>query len=173
MKRKYTIAGIIFCIIAGTLLHFVYEWSGYNSAVGAFTPVNESIWEHLKLLFYPVLIYSVFEYFAYAKNISSFVPSRLTGMLLGLLFTVTAFYTYSGITGKSYGVINIIIFILSVLITFIYTSIAVKTKPKSAPICTTISVLVIALFIILFTAFTFNPPHINLFIDPVSGTYGI
>lgn len=173
MKKRYTIIGIIFCIAAGTLLHFAYEWSGENTAVGIFSAVNEGIWEHLKLLFYPVLIFSVFEYFAYAKNIPAFVPSRLMGTLLGMFFTVAAFYTYSGIIGKNYGVVNIIIFVLSVFITFIYTSIAVKTKPKSAAICTTISVLVIVLLIILFTVFTFNPPHINLFADPISGSYGI
>ena len=153
MKKRYTIIGIIFCIAAGTLLHFAYEWSGENTAVGIFSAVNEGIWEHLKLLFYPVLIFSVFEYFAYAKSISAFVPARLIGTLLG--------------------VVNIIIFVLSVFITFIYTAIAVKTKPKSAAVCTTISVLVVVLFIILFTAFTFNPPHINLFADPVNGTYGM
>lgn len=173
MKKRYTIIGIIFCIAAGTLLHFAYEWSGENTAVGIFSAVNEGIWEHLKLLFYPVLIFSVFEYFAYAKSISAFVPARLIGTLLGMFFIVAAFYTYSGIIGKNYGVVNIIIFVLSVFITFIYTAIAVKTKPKSAAVCTTISVLVVVLFIILFTAFTFNPPHINLFADPVNGTYGM
>ena len=44
---------IIFAIILGTLLHFTYKWSNKNMLVGAFSAVNESTWEHLKLLFFP------------------------------------------------------------------------------------------------------------------------
>ena len=55
----YLITGIIFTFLAGTLLHFAYEWSGTNFWVGLFAPVSESIWEHMKLLFFPMLIYSM------------------------------------------------------------------------------------------------------------------
>ena len=50
-KSIYTweIIGTFFIIIAGSLLHFVYEWTGYSDIMGLFTPVNESVWEHLKL----------------------------------------------------------------------------------------------------------------------------
>lgn len=53
--KKYTLIGIVFSMTAGVLLHFLYEWTGRNPVVGAFSPVNESVWEHLKLLFFPVL----------------------------------------------------------------------------------------------------------------------
>ena len=49
----YTIAGILFTAIAGTLLHFAYEYSMENPLVAMFAPVNESTWEHMKLLFWP------------------------------------------------------------------------------------------------------------------------
>lgn len=55
----YTILGVIFTFLAGTLLHFTYEWSGNNFWVGLFSPVNESTWEHMKLLFFPMLFYSI------------------------------------------------------------------------------------------------------------------
>ena len=55
----YLITGIIFTFLAGTLLHFAYEWSGTNFWVGLFAPVSESTWEHMKLLFFPMLIYSM------------------------------------------------------------------------------------------------------------------
>ena len=41
------LAGILFTITAGTLLHFCYEWSGENPFVALFAPVSESVWEHV------------------------------------------------------------------------------------------------------------------------------
>ena len=52
--------GFIAVSIAGTLMHFIYEWSGNNKIVALFAPVNESPWEHLKLLFFPFVIYGIF-----------------------------------------------------------------------------------------------------------------
>lgn len=60
---KYQILSAIFTIILGTLLHFTYEWSGNNAFVGAFSSINESTWEHLKLAFYPMLITSIIRLF--------------------------------------------------------------------------------------------------------------
>ena len=62
-QRQLYYSKITFCIltlILGTLLHFLYEWTGYNYLVGFISPVNESTWEHLKLLFFPVLFLSFF-----------------------------------------------------------------------------------------------------------------
>ena len=51
--RSYLIFSIIFTFILGTLLHFTYKWSEENAIVGIFSAVNESTWEHLKLLYFP------------------------------------------------------------------------------------------------------------------------
>ena len=57
------ICGFIFTTSLGTLLHFMYEWSGKNSLVALFSNVNESTWEHLKLLFYPAFIFAIIQSF--------------------------------------------------------------------------------------------------------------
>ena len=54
-KRVMILAAIVVFVL-GTLAHFVYDWSGQNSFIGLLTPVNESTWEHMKLLFFPMLI---------------------------------------------------------------------------------------------------------------------
>lgn len=59
LLKRCTIIGIIFVSAIGSLSHFLYDWSGQNHLVGLFTPVNESIWEHMKLLFFPMLLYSI------------------------------------------------------------------------------------------------------------------
>ena len=43
------VIAIIFISVIGTLLHFMYEWSGHNKVVSLFAAVNESTWEHIKI----------------------------------------------------------------------------------------------------------------------------
>ena len=50
--RDYQIFSVIFVFILGTLLHFTYKLSGENGVVAIFSTVNESTWEHLKLLYF-------------------------------------------------------------------------------------------------------------------------
>ena len=62
MKQLKTTAiiGILFVLIVGTLSHYVYEWSGKAFLVGFFFPVSESTWEHMKLIFFPMLLYGFY-----------------------------------------------------------------------------------------------------------------
>ncbi len=69
MKYSLKTIEIISFIIAsllGVIFHFIYGWSGENAVAGLFFPVNESTWEHLKLIFFPILLVSIGEfYFSY------------------------------------------------------------------------------------------------------------
>ncbi len=67
----FLIIGAVFTIITGTLLHFVYEWSGESLFVGIFSPINESVWEHLKLLFFPMSVWILIGYFIFGKKIQN------------------------------------------------------------------------------------------------------
>ena len=59
--RKWELAGLFVTLILGNLLHFVFDWSGENSIVAAFAAVNESTWEHMKLLVIPWVVWSLVE----------------------------------------------------------------------------------------------------------------
>ena len=79
---KLEIIGFIFVSIVGTLSHFLYDWLGKNVFAGVFCPVNESPWEHLKLLFFPFAIYTVYMYIK-LKNIKFnvfFAQTKKTAM---------------------------------------------------------------------------------------------
>ena len=56
---RFQIFSVIFTWILGTILHFLYEWSGDNKIIASFSAVNESTWEHLKLVFFPMLITTI------------------------------------------------------------------------------------------------------------------
>ena len=87
-------------VILGTLFHFAFAYSGYSTLVGAFAPVNESIWEHLKLLLFPTVLLSIPECLFYKNESSRFITSKIISLIIGLIFIVSAYYTYTGATGN-------------------------------------------------------------------------
>lgn len=144
---------------------------GENEFVGAFSAVNESTWEHLKLIFYPALLTTVVGYFVLVKGKNQYICARLEGILAGLIFVVVFFYTYTGILGKNIDIINILSFFIGVFV-LEYTSykfMLCETCDCNKPV--TYAILII--LFICFILFTYITPEIGLFKDPITGDYGI
>lgn len=91
---KFELAGIVFIILLGSLLHFTFEFSGNNPVIGIFSAVNESVWEHLKLSFWPALIYAIVEYEYLKKTTNTFFSAKTAGIYLMPLIIVASFYLY-------------------------------------------------------------------------------
>lgn len=167
MNKKlltYCIIGFVFVSIIGTLFHFVYEWSGNNFIVGLFTPINESVWEHIKLLFFPMLIYSLYM----NKQLKTEYPCVNSGLSLGILigsFLIPIiFYTYTGILGFDISAIDIAIFFICVIVAFF---VAYKfTLSCSVQKYTKLLNITLFIMILLFLLFTYSPPNIGLFVSP-------
>lgn len=111
--RRYAVIGFFFISILGTLSHFFYQWSGENPMIGLFAPVNESTWEHMKLLFFPAVLYLIL---TYKKNsrFPGLVPAAILGILIGTFFIPIIFYTYTGLLGYHLLFLDVITFYLSV-----------------------------------------------------------
>ncbi|MCH4239771.1 MAG: DUF6512 family protein [Oscillospiraceae bacterium] len=168
----WEIAGFIFVIIAGTILHFVYHWTGQNCIAGLFSPVNESTWEHLKLLFIPMLLYSIVEYFVIGDHFSNFLAAKILGIVFGLLTIVVFFYTYTGIVGKHFLWVDILTFILGVVVAYVYSWRAIH-QANAGMTSQFVAIIVAFLLVVCFAIFTFYPPHISLFLDPIYKGYGV
>lgn len=177
-RRKiflWQLAGFAFVTLLGSLLHFAYSWSGENPAVGAFTAVNESTWEHMKLLFFPMFLFSLFEW-RFFTGVPEFLRIKLCGTLLGLLLIPVLFYTYNGMFGKSPDFVNIAIFFLAALAASVYEGwqlVRVTEGDVEGGGSPALSLSVFFLLAVLFVLFTFFPPHLPLFRDPLDGGYGI
>lgn len=170
---KVQIIVILFCLILGTLLHFIYEWSGENLFVGSFSAVNESVWEHLKLAFYPMLIAAIIEYF-FVKNIANnYVEAKTIGIFTAISFIVVAFFTYSGIIGTSIIAIDILLFIISIILGEYVAYKLMKRNDESTVATTSLSIIILAFLLLCFVIFTYLPPEVNLFRDVTTGVYGI
>lgn len=117
--KKITGLGILWTIVLGTLSHFFYQWSHENILIGLFSPVNESVWEHLKLLFFPALTYMFIEQKAMGKAMPGLFGKNLLGIFAGLLVMPLLFYGYTAFSGKSILLVDIGIFCVCVLLTFL------------------------------------------------------
>lgn len=167
---RFEILSTIFIIILGSLLHFTFAWSNNNLFVGSFSAVNESVWEHLKLLFFPMLITIIFGYFYLKDKVSNYICSKTQGLLLALSFIVVFFYTYTGIIGTNLAILDIGSFVVAVILGEYYTYVKIKKGNKHYNLGSVIILLILLLSFIVFTFFT---PHIGLFLDPITGRYGI
>jgi hypothetical protein len=98
----WELAGVGFVILLGILLHFVYKCTKQNKIIGLFSPVNESVWEHLKLLFVPMLLYSTIEYFTVGYRFPNFIAGKMIGIVYGMLIILMTVYTYSGMIGRHF-----------------------------------------------------------------------
>ncbi len=164
---------ILFSLVLGTLLHFTYEWSGENLFVGSFSAVNESVWEHLKLVFYPMLIAMIIEYF-FVKNVSkNYLEAKTIGIFTAISFIVVTFFTYSGIIGTSIIVIDILIFIISIILGEYVSYKLMKRSDESTVTTEVLSIIILIFLLICFVIFTYLPPEVNLFRDVTTGIYGI
>ncbi len=170
--EKTLFFSFIISVILGTLLHFAFEYSGGNTVVGAFTPVNESIWEHLKLILIPSIIVGFIEYFVFGKEYKGYFGAKGFATLIGMLFVLVGYYTYSGILGTNYFVADILLFIGGVALTSFFTYIFL-TKFDFGERESIIGILIITFLFIIFMYFTFDPPMIELFRDPLSEDFGI
>lgn len=117
--KKITGLGILWTLVLGTLSHFFYQWSHENILIGLFSPVNESVWEHLKLLFFPALTYMFIEQKAMGKAMPGLFGKNLLGIFAGLLVMPLLFYGYTAFSGKSILLVDIGIFCVCVLLTFL------------------------------------------------------
>lgn len=168
--KIFQIVSAIFVAILGTILHFTYGWSNNNVFVSLFSAVNESTWEHLKLLFFPMLITIIIGYFYIGKDFPNFICAKTIGILSAISSTIILFYTYTGILGYNLATLNIILFYISVIIG---EFIAYKLMLSNFICNKKIAILILLLLLFSFIFFTFNPPKIGLFLDPITNTYGI
>lgn len=169
MQKKlkcYTIAGVIFTSIVGTLAHFTYEWTNENFLVGLFTPVSESTWEHMKLLFFPMFLYGVFICARLSQEYPCLAYAYPLGILAGTFAIPVLFYTYSGILGRTYTSIDILIFYISVILAFSIVYIGTsRCRPKSPFLQKSSLILWLLVFLmaIAFMVFTVYAPSLGIF----------
>lgn len=190
--KKYVIVGFFVVGILGTLFHFVYDWSGQAWFVGLFVPVNESTWEHMKLLFIPMLLYiaSCFLYvrrkinqkYISSKKSKGIMDSEkgnsnelykiaytgLFGNIIGTWSIPFLFYGYMGILGFEVAWIDISTFFIAVFIAFaLQYHVLINLHKKHTANCGKILLIVNMIQFFAFVLLTYRPLNLGIFISPV------
>jgi hypothetical protein len=168
----YELIGMVFIIILGSILHFTFEWSGSQPIVGAFSAVNESVWEHLKLAFWPALLFMLIEYGLLKKTAHNFALAKTLAVYLMVLIIPIVFYSYTAVTGKSVFVIDISTFVVAVIIGQL-ASYKLMTYRKLSAYFNIVSIAALVLLGLAFVLSTYYPPQLPIFRDPITGKYGI
>ena len=168
----YELIGIVFIIFLGSTLHFAFALSGNQPVVGAFSAVNESIWEHLKLAFWPALLLTVIEYPLLRKAANNFFIAKAIGVYFMVTIIPLVFYSYTAFSGKSIFAIDISSFVVAVLIGQLlsYKILIYRQLPRNL---NKIAFAAIILLAIAFILFTYYPPQLQIFKDSLTGKYGI
>lgn len=171
ITKKSSIPAAAFVLIAGTLLHFAYTRMGGGFAWCA--AVNESTWEHVKLLYWPVLLAAGAEFAVFGRKTPGFWCAVLAGVSGGMVFMIAFFYTYTGILGFSLPLLNIGSFFLAVWVNYWIRDRCLYSGRLCGPAVAAIGIIGLVVLAALCIRFTFSPPLIALFRDPVSGGYGL
>lgn len=171
--RRWELAGFLFVCALGTLLQFLYKWTGRNALVAAFASVNESTWEHMKLLFLPYFIFTMVEFASFAEPFRNFFAAKAAAGLAGILLIPFLFYTVSGAFGKTPDWLNIAIFFASAAATYLLSYRLLTTLALRGAALQLAGFLALWGVTFLFILFTYRTPHLPLFLDPTGGGYGV
>ena len=163
--RLWQLMGFATTSFLGTLLHFLYDWFGKAVWIAPFSGINESTWEHMKLLFFPMLLFSLIAIPKLKQDYPCITSSLLSGILVGTVFIPIIFYTYTGILGYDISILNLLTFLFAVIIAF-YTAYKFTMSCKMQDYTATLRAIVYV-FLICFLLFTYSPPNIGLFGTPL------
>lgn len=169
--NKWENLGILWIIIIGSLFHFTYKWSNNNIIVGMFSPVNESVWEHLKLGYWSLILYSIIEYPFIKKYINNFFLGKALGIATLEATIIIIFYSYTAITKKNILWIDISSYVVGAILCQLVSRSIIKKKASKTFETAGLILLILIGFVLIF--FTFYPPKFPIFMDPITKTYGI
>lgn len=170
--KLWQTSGFLFTAIFGCLLHFLYNRTNRSIIAAPFSAVNESTWEHMKLLYFPMLVFTIAQYQIIGRSYDSFMSVKLIGTLTGLLLIPIIYYTYTGAFGSNADWFNIAIFFIAAGAAY-YAEYLLLSKKAEFGVSSAASLAALCVIGALFVIFTFIQPEIPLFKDAVTGKYGM
>lgn len=170
--KRIKIISIIGTFLLCFLTHFIYNLFP-NTLFSIFFPVNESIWEHMKMFFTTILLFSVIEYFLIKENnikVNNFIFSKFIEAIISIPIYLVIFLPFYYRFGEKMIAIFIIMLITFIIIEFIGYKIMDYKQINNSSI---IAIILIIISYIIFGYLTYNPIKNHLFLDTEEEKYGI
>ena len=173
--RNLCIWGGVFAVFFGSALHFVYGWSGKNFLVGLVAPINESPWEHMKLVFTPIILFGFIDWIYLRDKVENLCFALMKEVAIAIIFILAVFYIYTPLVGHSIFAVDISSFVVSIIIAkwFGYLILTGKFKRFEFKGLNFLSGIILVLIAAFFIYATITPPRLNPFLDSVTNSYGI
>ena len=172
--EKWLIKGIPIIFFIGSLMHFLYDLSGKNIFVGLISAVNESVWEHSKMVLWPVICWWTIYYMKNNKknkiDRNKWFTGGLVALLTALITMPMIYYFYTEAFGIEILIIDISILFLAILFGQL---LGLHVYKYSKGINASVSIRIFIVLILLFAIFTLYQPHLPIFKDSSTGQYGI
>ena len=172
--EKWVLWGIPILFGIGGALHFAYDFLGKSPLIGAIAPVNESVWEHMKLAFWPVVLWWSLYYFikgrARGVNGDKWFFGALVAVWVALLVIPMGYYFYTGAFGVELMWVDILLLLVALALGQV---LGLHVYRRGRGVSGNAVLVVFLLLALLFVWFTFAPPELPIFCDPQNGRYGI
>ena len=169
---KWELTGIILIFILGSIFHFLFEWLGRWPPVALIAAVNESVWEHLKLSFWPALFYAMVEFPFLKVIVNNFWTAKAFGILSMPIIIVVFFYSYTALIGHHILWVDIALFGFAVSIGQTISFLLMTHRPFGFKV-RLIGAMLLIIMILAFSVFSYFPPRLPIFRDSASGQYGL
>lgn len=156
-SRKKWILVYVLAVVLGTLFHFVYGFANENRIVGYFFPINESTWEHMKLVYLPTLL-------CMGIFVRKADDKWMLGNLIGTWLIPVMFYTYKGILGYGVMALDILIYYIAMIVVFRFAY-RFRNVTWNGAASVAIKIFFIAQGI-MFIVFTYHPLPLGIFAEP-------
>ena len=173
IMKKIKIIGVIVIFAFTVLYHFLYELLP-NPVFAIFFPVNESIWEHMKLLYSGLLSWGIIEYFILKKkqiHYKNYVSTLFITMITSIIIYLIMYLPLYNAFGENM-IISITLLIIVIIIEQILSYYLLNYSKENKTL-NKVSILLIVLGYVTLTSLTYNPPRNYIFYDTVENKYGI
>lgn len=159
---RWEAGGIAFVFVAGSLLHFAYDWLGRSPWMAPIAAIDESVWEHLKLAFWPAASFAAVQGAAMGTRVRNFVLGKAVALTVAPLAIVFGFYGYTAALGFHTLVADLALFVIAVALGAAAT-LAVYGMPDFGSAGRRAGIAAIVAWVAAFAAFTFAKPPYPLF----------
>lgn len=170
-KKKLKVIGTIIAFLLCFPCHYIYD-KFPNFITSIFFPVNESIWEHMKILFTSIMVSSVIQktiMYLKKEDMTNICFSNFISAILSIPIFLVMYLPITYIFGENF-IMTILIMLLTIIIVEILAYKIMNMKDFKME---NVTILLVILIYVVFTILTYYPLKNDLFIDVEKLIYGI
>jgi hypothetical protein len=174
LAKRLELLGVVPIVLLGSAMHFAFAWSGGWRPLAIVAAVNESVWEHLKLAFWPALLWALVVRRLAQPPVAAYRLAKALGLLAVPLTVIALYYGYKAMLGRNILALDIGIFVVAVAVGQLTAAVLLgRLERRAAAWLHPLGTVLLLAQLIAYSLFTYLPPPLALFEEERSGRYGI